>query len=339
MIRIDLFKYLTRILIYAFTTATCIWVFYQFTNLENLDKKEILSILISVISIIIAIVVTYLFSKLFADKAIRIERKKEIDILSRKITYLRRIAFHLRGMHKFWQFKDVNIKSIIDRRYKELTYEAYRGNSLSGQKEYTYEEISKIHEEIYGTDGQAYLALKGLEDGENSFSFFSEFNPRNYSLNDITRYKEYSGSFWYFLENSSDDIVNFEGLSRYWLSKIDELFYKIKGRQVDGENYKKELKDLLQEYDSIIFEKHYFLTSSNSEKLPRFYVKGLSNMMVFLTLLVVSVFTFVLNLSQPVSYTLTIMLLSVFVANTVDLTLITFQSIKSELEVDEIYKI
>lgn len=332
-------EYTLRIVIYAIVTLTCFWIFNQYTNIDKFEKKEILSTLISVISIIIAIIVTYLFSKLFAEKSIRIERKKEIDILSTKITYLRRIAFHLRSLHEFWKFNDINVKSIIDHKYKDLTYEEYRGYDLPGQRKFTYEESTKISEKIYGTDGQAYLALKGLEDGENSFSFYSEFNPKNYSLDDIARYKEYAGSFWYFLDRSSDDIVNFKGCSSYWLNNIDELFYKITGKQIDTDNYKKELKDLLTEYDSVIFEKHYFLNSLNSVKLPKFYVKGLTNMTVFLILLIISVFAFVLDFCNLTEFALTIILLSLFIANTIDLILITFQSIKSELKVDEIYQI
>lgn len=328
-----------RAFIYPISTFFCFWIFMKFSNPNNFDKKEILGILISVISIIIAIIVTYLFSKLFAEKTIKIERKKEIDLLSTKITYLRRIAFHIRGLHEFWKFDDVNIKSIVDHKYEELTYEEYRGYERKGHRKFTYEESTKISEDIYGTDGQAYLALKGLEDGENSFSFFTEFNPKNYSLDDIVRYKEYAGSFWYLLDGSSDDIVNFRGCSRYWLQRIDELYYKILGKQIDTDNYKKDIKELLTEFDSVIFEKHYYLNSLNSTKLTDFYKKGLANMAIFLVTLIFAVFVFVLDLKNMISFLSTIILLSFFIANTIDLMIITIQSIKKELKIEEIYSI
>ena len=328
-----------RIFIYPIVTLACFWIFLKYTDIEQFEKKEILSTLISVISIIIAIIVTYLFSKLFAEKSIKIERKKEIDLLSSKITYLRRIAFHIRGLHEFWRFNDINIKLIVDHRYEDLTYEEYRGYDLPGHRKFTYEESTKISEEIYGTDGQAYLALKGLEDGDNSYSFFTEFNPKNYSLDEIARYKEYAGSFWYFLDRSSDDLINFNGCSRYWMNRIDELYQKITGRQIDKQNYKNEVKDLLTEFDSVIFEKHYYLNSLNSGKLPKFYIKGLINMAVFLVLLIVCVFAFVLNLNKWTDFTLTIILISFFISNTTDLILITIQSIRNELEINEIYNI
>lgn len=339
MNKISLPNQITRVVAYPAITFFSFWIFVRYATFENFDKKEILSILISVISIIIAIIVTYLFSKLFAEKTVKIERKKEIDILSTKITYLRRIAFHIRGLHEFWRFKDVNIKSIIDHKYEDLTYEEYRGYELPGHRKFTYEESTKISEDIYGTDGQAYLALKGLEDGENSFSFFSEFNPKNYSLSDVVRYKEYAGSFWYLLDRSSDEIVNFRGCTRYWLQRIDELYYKILGKQIDTENYKKDIKELLSEFDSVIFEKHYYLNSLNSSKLSEFYKTGLTNMGVFLVILILAVFVYVLDLDSLTSFISSIILLSFFIANTVDLMLITAQSIKKELRIEEIFSV
>lgn len=115
-------------------------------------------------------------------------------------------------MNEFWKFKDVNIKSILDEKYKSLTYEIYRGY---GKGKLTYVELSQISENIYDTYGQAYLALKGLEDGENSCTFFSEFDPKNYNLNDISRYREYANSFWYLLDRSDVEIVSFNRVNRY----------------------------------------------------------------------------------------------------------------------------
>ena len=168
-----------RILLYEISFTFSFVILLSYTEIINFDKKEMLSTLISIISIIIAIIVTYLFSKLFAEKSIRVERKKEIDEFSKQITYLRRIAFHIRGMHDFWRHGNHNLKGVIDGRYPDLTYEQYRGYDESRQ--FSHEEYDRINREIFGTDGQAYLALKALEDNENSFAFFREFNPKNYS--------------------------------------------------------------------------------------------------------------------------------------------------------------
>ena len=80
MIWIDFLKKILRAIVYPVVTFICFWIFVNYTNINEFKKEEILSTLISVISIIIAIVVTYLFSKVFAEKSIKIERKKEIDL-------------------------------------------------------------------------------------------------------------------------------------------------------------------------------------------------------------------------------------------------------------------
>ena len=304
-----------RIILYPIVSIVSFAIFLNFTDQIDFDKKEVLSVLISVISILVAIVVTYLFSKLFTEKAIKIERKKDIDVMSNKVTYFRRIAFHIRSLHGFWKFGDVNIKSIVDHNYNKLSYEQYRGYNIRGQKKFTYEESCKIDEDIYGNDGQAYLALKGLEDNDNRFAFFTEFNPKNYSLDDISRYKEYTNSFWNFLDNSSDAIVTFDGHSNYWLNKISELYLKITGNSIDTTNYKRDIQELYAYFDTELFDKQFYLTSLNSNKMPIFFKSSLINMVIFLILLITSIFMFVINHEQ--SFLWTIIILSFFIANTI----------------------
>jgi hypothetical protein len=329
-----------RILIYVLVIALSCLSFLKNIQENEFNKKEVLSILISVIAIIIAIIVTYLFSKLFAEKSIRIERKKEIDELSLKITSLRRIAHHIRTRHEFWLFKDVNIKSIIDKKYPNLLYEQYRGNEVPGIRKLTYEELSEIEENIHGADGQAYLALKGLEDNANRFSFYSEVNPQNYTLNDVARYKQYAGSFWYLLDKSDDSIVNFNGIHKYWLDNISELYFKIRGKQIDEKNYKSQIKDLFTEFDSIYFDKHYYLNSLNSDIFPTPFKSSFGNMLVFVILLIASLFAYIINLDhRNCEVVITVFLVSAFIANTVDLVLLTFKSIKNELEINEVFKL
>lgn len=328
-----------RILLYELSFTLSFYILITYTPILDFDKKEILSTIISVASIILAIIVTYLFSKLFAEKSIRIERKKEIDEFSKKITYLRRIAFHIRGMFDFWRHERHNLKAIMDGKYADLLYEEYRGAEIPGIRHFTYEESEKIDKEIFGTDGQAYLALKALEDDESSFAMFSEFNPQNYSLDDIARYKEYAGSFWYFLDRSDREVYNFKRVNRYHLNFIDELYFKITGNQINQEDYRQSIKDLFSLYDSEIFEKHYFLNNLNSNIFPRVFKVSFFNMLMFLILVIMSLIFFSITINSTFEYIITIFLLSIFISNTLDLIIITFQSIKSELDVKDIFRI
>lgn len=328
---------ITKILTYILLAFVFFYLFMLNVNDKEFNKKEILTILISTASIIVAIIITYLFSKLFTEKTIRIERKKEIDSLSIKITDLRRIAHRIRRMHEFWKFKDTNVKSIIDRKYPTLTYEEYRSENRI--KKYSPEEILVINEELYGTDGQAYLALKGLEDGASDFSFYNEVNPQNYSIDDISRYKAYSNSFWYLLENSDDAIVNFKNIHSFWLNIISELYFKITGRHIDEINYKSQIKDLLSEYDNVVFEKHAYLTALNSDIFPAAFKNSFLNMLIYVLIVLASLFVFILNVDFRTSLIMTISIVSLFMTNTIALIIIIAQAIKRELNIKEVFKI
>lgn len=328
-----------RISLYILSFSLSSIILFSFTPINNFDKKELLGIIVSISSIIVAIIVTYLFSKLFSEKTIRVERKKEIDEFSKKITYLRRMAFHIKGMHNFWRYKNVNLKAIIDQKYPDLIYEEYRGYEVNGIKKFTYEELSKINDDIYGTDGQAYLALKALEDNEDTLAFYEEFNPKNYSLEDIGRYYEYANSFWYFLDRSERETYDFQRVHRYTLNFIDELYIKITGTQINQGNYRESLKNLFTLFEAEIFKKHFYLTKLNSNTFPRSFQISFVNMLVFLLLLILSLFFFTISLENISAYKSTLFLISLFVSNALDLIAITYLSLKSELVVNDVFKI
>ena len=328
-----------RIIIFEIIFIISCLVLFNNTSENNFDKKEVLSLLFSIISILFAILVTYIYSKLFAEKTIRIERKKEIDEYSLKITSLRSIAFHILGLHEFWKFQDANIKSAVDYHYPDLKYEEFRGYDLPGLRKFTYEEWTEINDKIHSTSGQAYLALKGLTDGENNFSFYHTVNPQNYSLNTIQSFIEYCNSFWYLLENSDDRIVNFNGVHSHWLEPIFESHFRITGKKIKKENLKDEIKNLMVIFTTEIFEKHYYLTKLNSDFFPRIFRHNLFNLLIFLIILVLSLFVFIIDFSTFNNYFLTLILVSFFVSNTIDLFVLTLKSIRTELEITEIFKI
>tara|TARA_R110000868_G_scaffold72437_4_gene211150 strand:- start:3997 stop:5073 length:1077 start_codon:yes stop_codon:yes gene_type:complete len=327
---------LCRLLIFLVVLFASFNIFLKNTNGLNFNKKDILGILISIISIIVAIIVTYLFSKLFAEKTIKVERKKEIDIISLKITRLRKIAFHIRNMHNFWIFRN-NVKSAVDGKYPHLTYEEYRSSVLQGKK-LSYEEWVKIDKDIYGTSGQAYLAIKGLVDGESDYSMFGKFTPKNYSLNDVERYKEYGGSFWSLLDRSDDSIVNFNGVANYWFEKVEILFFEIQGIQINSSDRKMEIKRLFEDFESKYFPKHYYLNSLNQKYFSAFF-NSLFNLLVFVVILLLCLFLFIIELTYNLEYIYSLILVSAFIANTVDLIILLITSIYSEQKIEEIFTI
>lgn len=331
-------NYFRMIILQICFIVTCL-ILFSYSKAENFNKKEILSLLISAGCIIIAIMVTYLFSKLFAEKTIRVERKKEIDEYAIKITQLRNIAFRILDMHEFWKLRTVNIKSAVDYHYPNLTYEEYRGYDIPGIRKFTYDEHTEMNDKIHGVSGQSYLALKGLTNGENEFLFYAEVNPQNYSLEDIERYTEYCNSFWYFLDNSDDTIVNFNKVHKYWLEPIIESASRIMGKKIKIENLKEEIKNLMVLFTTSIFEKHYYFTKLNSDFFPAIFKQSLSNILIFVIIVILSLFVFIIEFSSHFNHFLTLIIVALFVTNTIDLIVLTIKSIRRELEVTEIFRI
>ena len=327
------FIIIVRVLVFNLIALLSLKIFMNYSSSFLFDKKEILGVLISVVSIIVAIVVTFLFSKLFAEKSERIQRKSDIDILSHKITALRKIAFHIRGFHSFWKFSQNNIKTKMDHEYNYLEYEDMRSDK------YTYDELTPIIQDVGETAIQAYLGLKGLEDGESSFGFFQSFNPRNYSLNDVIRFQQYTNAFWYLLDRSSDDIVNFNQIGRYSLNFIDELYFEITSKRINQEDYKGDIKELFGLFDVEIFRKHYYLSKLNSSLMPKIFISSLLNMLIFILILIFGIFIFICDLQFLKEYSFTLLITSLFIANTFDLLILIIISLKNELRISEFYKI
>ncbi|EAP87156.1 hypothetical protein [Croceibacter atlanticus] len=323
-IRIALFLLVT-LLSYKFLTF--------FSSEYKFDAKELLNLLISTISIIIAIIITYLFSKLFSEKAERIQRKAEIDTLSHKITAFRKMAFQIRGFSEFWKFGNNNIKSKMDHKYNDLAYEDLRNDR------FTYEELTPIIRDVGETAIQSYLGLKGLENEENTFGFFQSFNPKNYTLDEIARFKDYANSFWYLLNRSDSNIVNLNRENRYSLNFIDELYFEITAKKIDQSNYNKEIEELFGHFDTDIFHKHFYLSKLNSTALPQVYITSLLNMLIFIALVIASLVVFIADFNSLTRYISTILVVSIFIANTIDLTIITVSALKSELNVKAFYRI
>lgn len=330
-------KNFTRILIFQIVFWTSNIIIFNNTTIYDFNKKEIISILISIIAIIVAIIITYIFSKLFSEKTVRVERKKEIDDYSLKITSLRKIAYCIIGMHEFWKYDDINVKSTIDKKYPNLTYEEYRG--VSPNKNRTYEEYKQISKDIGEGIGQAYLALKGLTDKDNQITYYNQFSPKNYTAQDIERYSDYCNSFWYFLD-TSDNKVNFNKVSLYWLTPVFELYHKIMiDKKMDKYNMKEKLIELMTLFNEDIFEKHYYLTKLNSGVLPTTYKEILFNILIFVIILISSLYIYILELSIKFTYIFTIVLISLFISNLIDLMIMIIKSIRRELDIKEIFKV
>lgn len=325
--------YITRIFFATISFFVTLYSFFSFTDSLLFNKKEVMEIMISVISIMIAIIVTYLFSKLFSEKSVRIERKKSIDELAKKITLLRGIAFHFIGLHGFWETPNYNLKGIMDGKYSGLTYEHY----LYGYGPDEYENWEIMNREIHGTPGKAYLALRELVDTKNSYEFYRDVVLRNYSLYEIANYDEFCNSIHYFLDRGDQSMFRFDRVNSYGLNNIDEIYFKLEGKRIV--NYWDDLKNLFGNFEDKYFKRLSYLTSLNSDTFPKIFKISFLNVLAYLILLIMSVVIYIIKIDDYCQYTISLIIVSLFLANTIDLILIIFNSIQSELKIEDFFTI
>ena len=323
----DIFQTVKRIFVFEIVAMAVFSIILCNTKHSDFNAPPILSLLVSVISVIIAIIITYLFSKLFAEKSERIQRKYTIDELSHRLTLFRKIAFHIRGMSEFWEQSNYNAKQKLDNKYKSLTYHQYMNLG--------YDEHQLFTKDVGDVIPQAYLALRGLENNENIFAFFTPFRPTNYTLEEISVFLEYTESFWSMLNKG----FTLNMVTSYDKEQIKDYYKGVMGKELNNTDFTKDIKTMFNDVQSEIFEKLYYLTKLNETRFPKLFLASLINLLIFLLILIISLLIYVINPEALNSYISTITLVSFFIANSVDLVLVIWMAIKNELIIKDFYKI
>jgi hypothetical protein len=331
--RKSIIKQLLRLLKYLVLLflGALLYDFQREHLISNADWKDILSVLISTVGIISAIIITFLFSKLYSERNERIQRKIQIDGFSKKLTALRRIAHFLRSSHEFWRFNKT--KQHLDNKYKNLT--------LAKFMRMDYDKSTALIDEIEGSELTvlAYLSLKELEKpAPSSFSFYSPVWLVNYGLNDLARYQDACRRIWSFFDEFKDR-VNASLISRFeQINLIDNL------KLVYPETSQFEITNsifynLFNDFPEKFIREHYYLTRLNSKPLG----VSLTGLLINLTLLIVILAGGVVLLSIQMNEYYSIMLLNVivslFIISVIDMTINIILSIKKELTIDEHYQV
>jgi len=276
---------------YAILLLLLFALYYILVN--NIDhilfsKKEVLSLLISISSIIAAILITYIFGKLFSDKATRVDIKKNIDNLAVVINNFRNLVFRLRNIDSLWKVGKTSVNYIIRQKYPALTVNSYR-NHL------TYDEFVIVEKNINYMMGQTYLAMKGFADGDEKFTDYCDTNYRNFTLNDIERYIENSQYIWGYLDEASDATFSGVIIPPHWYDRLGEYYFNITGQTLNRDTFKNQIKDLMTYMQESVFQKHYYYNSLLQQSVPKFYVGLLINILILLSIVVVALVTFIID--------------------------------------------
>lgn len=306
--------------------ATCLLIVRE--SAVDVNRSDvILGSIITTLGIIIAVVTTYIFSRVFSERNERIERKKVIDFYSKKLTSLRRLS------HKILVHTDI----IWLNTHPDTIQEMFPGLSIFKYRAIDYNQLKEISEKTgYGEILiQGYLAARWLE-GNNSDEYM--LNPtfhKNYSLDEIAKYREASIFVYSYLQEEQSGI-KLENLHEHWLSAIQEEVQKIRenSEKLSIRNLYLSFNDAYSNY----LIKLYQLSQRNKRSVGTSFEGLFFDLILssFVTGLSIYGLTFVI--SDAVKVELIKVALCGLVTILVDIIINTFRSTKMALIVDEFYE-
>lgn len=298
------------------------------------EYRDILSIIISTTGVTIAIIVSFLLSKLFSEKEVRVERKRLIDKESHRITAFRKLCHFLRKSSVFWE-PFGNLKSKMDSKYKFLTLAHYDSTGIDYIK---YTEFLK--EVNYGElGGQAYVGLREIEGCESSdLAYIDSQLRKTYSLDEISLIHDASQRIWCFFDKNKSKIVNINSMCKLDLMQIRKNIEIIYPHYNDEELDNSKFIGLFDDIHVNISSKLFTLSQQNEKFLGLRFNLLLGNLLLFVLIIVVGVLLMSINYNGNQKIFDIQVLISIFIVGIIDLIFNVFLVIKKELQIDEFYE-
>lgn len=299
--------------------------------MNSKTANDVLIVLISTIGITTAIIITFFFSKLYSDRNEKIQRKVQIDGLSKKLTAFRRIAHFLRSSREYWEINKT--KNYLDGKYREMTLEDFL--------KFDIDQFTNFIDEIQGSELtiQAYLSLKEIEKPIlSSYDFYRPIWLVNYKLYDLSRYKDASESVWSFLDEYKSRL-DATIISKLEKDNIIENLRIIYPEKTEFELTNNTFYDLFPYFSGKVIKELYYLTSLNSKTLSSSSSSLLVDLISFICILILGVIMLSITFNSYAKIILINILVSIFIISVVDLLINIISSIKKELRVDEYYDI
>ena len=328
----SLYKSILWYLFLAYTAAV-IFLIQRIFVLSSSDYEKILSLLISTIGITVAIIISFLFSKLYSEKNERIERKRRIDFLSKKITALRKIVHFIRRSHEFWNHFNKNIKHFLDSKYKDLTLYDYDRMG--------YDLHRSFHEEVdFGElAAQAYLGLKEIEGKVRStIVFLDRLYRKNYTLEELAIFKDSCERMWSFMDHHPGVFREISTLSILETKPIKENLKIIYPDFSEEDFNNKKLKQLFDDFADGHIREQYYLTQRNSVSFGKSFNSLLFDLVVFVLLIICGILILSVDLTADLKLIITNIIVALFSAIVIDLLANVIMSIRKELTVMDFYE-
>lgn len=285
----------------------------------KIDNEKILNLIITINGILIAVIATFLYSKILLERSERIEIKSEIDLLSLKLSSLRRIALSLLCSASFW-IKPTNV-----------IFHNYPGIDIFSLREFNYEQLREFLKKtnMGELNSQAFLGLHKLKGKDDAKLSINQNYRKNYSLQELCEYRECCS----FLYSYCREFHRCISIEEYEANRINSYLIDI------NPSYKnlstQEIGELFSNFSTKEIERLIQLTSQNTKPIGSVFNWIFLDIFISFVFLMISVLCFAYcDINR--------LLVNILVFGTIwiisDLILNTFYSLKNEIIINQFYK-
>lgn len=322
IVRLKLFvEYINPITSMVFWYSLMIFVAWLTLHLLKLYPIDIdgvniaLPNIISTIGIISAILITFIFSKLYAEKSEIVERKKRIQQLSAKINSIRKIIYILFKKNQFWNNQTLLAKY---QQFSKLPDEA---------------KVASHYADEYGEQLNTLWNIDTIINNiDEDYIIYNKFNLTKYSQKDLVTILFTFDSLLPMMQVNPEEFLNIEELPGQDQDFIVENMKVINEsesiRKLDNNTLRKTMED----YSQIFLEEHYILIKLNSPKARRNFNYLMFDLFIFIVLIITGLLF--LNIRAKASMTLFVnqLIVSVFVATVIDILKNILQAVRFEFK-------
>lgn len=268
-------RYNYKICLSIFILTVLIIVLYRYHLKDTQKLIQLLNNIFQFSGIYSALLITFIVSKIFQIRQEKLERLREIIVLSHKTTDFRRICEILVESYDFWN-KDM--RQIMDGKFKKLTYFQIHLDEDS-HKKLTKDRIDEYHNSKNIVGSGFYLAVKSLiKHNDNPFQMelYDEYDYNiDYSVDILNKWvSAYSANcFFNYLEHkkaSYKGAFDFSAIDKNDKEKIISLSKKINEKKYKKSVFNPELLvQLGNDFNSLILPRLFQLTYNNKKGLPK----------------------------------------------------------------------
>jgi hypothetical protein len=320
---------------YIVLIVTFSWM-YNFIQVNQIDATKttsLISMLVTTIGVMSAIVITFLFGKMFSERTERITRKYKIDGLSKKLTSLRLFFYHLMSAHDFWIIENNNAKSTIDGEYSGYTWKKF--DKLNTTERDQLGHNLKFPISVFGI----YIAIKDLVGNKLPNKAYNESYRENYKTNELDEREKLFNHIWAYFQDPERNMPDFSSIDP--VTK-DQMLSCLKSAGIELRS-KNDISiptivDILNFYPENYIKELYSLTKRNKSTLLLPFKCLILDLIILIIILIICVFFSSVKNEYLCNLNCVSIVVPIFVCSTIDILINILCSIKRELTIDDFYQ-